>query len=64
MYEEVLKTLKVKKSEAIMVGDSMETDIKGGESAGVKAVLIDRRGRREYKNKVSNLTEIEQFLKL
>jgi 2-haloalkanoic acid dehalogenase type II len=62
MFEIVLKQLGVKKSEAVMVGDSLETDIAGAEKAGVMAVLIDRKGTREYENKIKSLTEIEKFL--
>jgi 2-haloalkanoic acid dehalogenase type II len=62
LFEAALKELGVKKTEAIMVGDSMETDIVGAENAGVTAVLIDRKGTREYKNKIKSLTEIDQFL--
>jgi 2-haloalkanoic acid dehalogenase type II len=63
MFDLVLKKLKVKKTEAVMVGDSMQSDIEGAEAAGVKAVLIDRKGTREYKNKIASLHGIEDFLK-
>ena len=63
LYETALKKLKVKKDEAIMVGDSMETDIKGAENAGISPILIDRHGKREYKDKISNLNELDNFLK-
>lgn len=62
MFEKALKELKLKKDEVMMVGDSMETDVMGAEKAGIKAVLVDRRGRREYENKVSDLSEIKKFL--
>jgi 2-haloalkanoic acid dehalogenase type II len=62
MFDLALGQLGVSKKDAIMVGDSMETDIAGAENAGVMAVLIDRKGTREYKNKIKSLTEIEKFL--
>jgi len=62
MFDKVLKEAGLKKEEVIMVGDSFETDIKGAEKAGIKPVLIDRRGRREYENKIQNLAELKQFL--
>ncbi|MEM4247609.1 MAG: HAD family hydrolase, partial [Candidatus Woesearchaeota archaeon] len=62
MFDVALGKLGVTKDEAIMVGDSLETDIAGAEHAGVMAVLIDRKGTREYKNKIKSLTEIEKFL--
>lgn len=62
-FETVLKKLKVKKDQAVMVGDSMESDIKGAENAGIKAILVDARGTREYANKVSSLSEVKEKLK-
>jgi len=61
-FAKVLKDLKIKKAEAVMVGDSMQTDIEGAENAGIKAVLVDRRDRRDYKNKIVSLTQIEEHL--
>jgi 2-haloalkanoic acid dehalogenase type II len=63
MFQHVLKKLKVKKAEAIMVGDSMQSDIEGAEAAGIKAVLLDRRGKREYQHKIETLDGIYDFLK-
>jgi 2-haloalkanoic acid dehalogenase type II len=62
MFDLALEKLGVSKEDAIMVGDSMETDIAGAEKAGIMAVLIDRKGTREYVNKIKSLTEIEKFL--
>lgn len=61
-YETALKELKVKKNDALVVGDSVETDILGAEKAGIKAVLVDRKNKREYKQKIQNLEELEKFL--
>tara|TARA_Y100000310_G_scaffold309148_1_gene352993 strand:+ start:6729 stop:7367 length:639 start_codon:yes stop_codon:yes gene_type:complete len=63
MFEDVLSSLGISKEESIMVGDSMETDIKGATNAGVKPVLIDRRNVRTYENKIMNLKDIDKFLK-
>lgn len=62
MFSILLKKLKVKKNEAIMVGDSIDSDIKGAENAGIKAILVDRNGKREYTNKVANLTEVKDMI--
>lgn len=58
LFEIALKKLKLKKENVISVGDTLETDIKGAEAAGIKAYLLDRKGRREYANKIITLTEI------
>ncbi len=62
MFSSVLKKLRVKKEEAVMAGDSMESDIIGAEHAGVKAILVDRRDKRDYPNKVKGLDEIEDTI--
>jgi len=63
MYKLCLRKLKVKKNETIVVGDSIESDIKGAEAAGIKAILLDRRNRMEYEGKILSLKEIEKHLK-
>jgi 2-haloalkanoic acid dehalogenase type II len=62
MFSYVLRKLHVKKDEAIMVGDSIQSDIKGAENAGIKAILVDRKNRMEYPDRIANLTEIDKFL--
>lgn len=62
MFETALKKVKVKKKDAIMVGDSIESDIRGAENAGIKAILIDRNNKREYPDKITSLKELEKFL--
>lgn len=62
MFDIALGKLGVGKEDAVMVGDSLETDVAGAEKAGIMAVLIDRKGTRDYKNKITSLVEIEKFL--
>jgi len=57
-FELVLDKLGVKKKEALMVGDSMETDVLGAEQAGISALLIDRKGTRSYEKKIKDLKEL------
>ncbi len=61
-FESIVKQLKVKKDEVLMVGDSIATDIKGAENAGIKAVLVDRRNMREFENKIKDLSELKDVL--
>ena len=62
LFDAALEKLGVTKEEAVMVGDSMETDIVGAENAGVLPVLIDRKETREYERKIKSLLDVEQFL--
>ncbi len=63
LFEKALKKLKIKPEDAVMVGDSIASDMKGAEQAGIKGILVDRRERNlDYKTKVKTLAELEQFL--
>jgi putative hydrolase of the HAD superfamily len=62
MLESAVEKLGMKKEDCILVGDSMESDMKSAENAGIKSVLVDRRQKREYIRKVATLSELEQFL--
>ncbi len=62
LFEAALKKLKLKKEDVISIGDSIESDIKGAETAGIKAYLLDRRGNREFANKIMTLTEIMKLV--
>ncbi len=58
----ILKKMKAKKEDVLMVGDSVETDMLCAENAEIKGVLVDRKGTREYKLKIPNLSEVEKIL--
>jgi len=62
MFQTVLKKMKVKKNEAVMIGDSIDSDIRGAENAGVKAVLVDRKDKREYENKILDLNGVKDII--
>ncbi|MBI4451293.1 HAD family hydrolase [Candidatus Woesearchaeota archaeon] len=62
-FAEILKQLGVKKEEAVMVGDSFETDIEGATNAGIRAILVDRKNNREYAEKITSLLELSEKLK-
>ncbi len=62
MFEEALEKLELKKEEVIMVGDSMESDVAAAKNAGIKAILVDRRNKRDYPDRVRNLKELRGFL--
>jgi putative hydrolase of the HAD superfamily len=62
MFELVLGQLGAKPSEALMVGDSVESDMAGAENAGVRGILIDRKGMRIYPEKIRSLLELERLV--
>jgi HAD superfamily hydrolase (TIGR01549 family) len=63
MFEGVLKKLKVKKEDALVVGDSIPTDLEGAKNAGINAILLDRKGKREWPEKIRDLHELKAMLK-
>lgn len=61
-FANVLKQLKLKKEDVVMVGDSIESDMKGAENAGIRGILIDRRDKREFPDKIRSLVELKEKL--
>jgi 2-haloalkanoic acid dehalogenase type II len=63
IFELMLKELKVKKDEVIMIGDSLPDDVKAAEKFGIKGILLDRKNKYpKYKDRITSLTEIHRFL--
>jgi len=63
VFKLMLKKLKVKKTEALMVGDSLEDDVKAAEKFGIKGILVDRKNKYpNYKNRIFSLEELWRFL--
>lgn len=63
LYHKNLKLLGLKPEDVVMVGDSMESDVRSAENAGIRAILVDRRDKREYKNRITSLNELPDALK-
>ncbi len=63
IFKLMLKKLKVRKTEALMVGDSLEDDVKAAEKFGIKGILVDRKNKYlNYENRISSLEELWRFL--
>ena len=57
--QQVMDELDVGAEDCVLVGDSIQSDIKAGEKAGIKTVLIDRKNKRDYVPKIVSLRELE-----
>ena len=57
--KKVLEENELNPEDCLFVGDSILSDMKAAEAIGMKAVLIDRRGTRDYEPKVKDLRDIE-----
>lgn len=62
VFQKALDEIDVRKEEAVMVGDSIESDIIGAKKAGVDAILVDRTETRDFIPKIKDLTELKKFL--
>lgn len=62
-FDKILSITGYSPNELIMVGDSMESDIKAAEKAGIKAILVDRRDMRDYDNKITTLKDLQKKIK-
>ncbi|MBS3117414.1 HAD family hydrolase [Candidatus Woesearchaeota archaeon] len=62
LFKKALEGIGLSSEEVLMVGDSLESDIRAAEQAGIEAVLVDRRDRREYPQKIRTLEELEEVL--
>lgn len=58
VFEDTLNEIGVSKDDAVMVGDSIQSDIRGAESAGIRGILIDRKNRQNFHDKILSLKEL------
>jgi HAD superfamily hydrolase (TIGR01662 family) len=56
IFERALEKLGVSAENAVFVGDTVDADIEGAKSAGMKAVFIERRPQKEVENACPDLT--------
>lgn len=48
--------------DCVMVGDSLPSDIMPAKKIGMKAVLVDRRNKRDFFPKIANLRELDPLI--
>ena len=58
IYEYVLNDLNINKNNCIIIGDSYKADIKGGESMGIKSILVRAENKFNYKWYCNDLKNI------
>jgi putative hydrolase of the HAD superfamily len=65
IFRAVLDLLGVEAADALMVGDTIADDIEGALALGMRAVLLDREGRRpEFEPRIETLHELLSNLRL
>ena len=61
-YEHILENEEVEADEAVMIGDSIKSDIESAQKANIKGILVDRRDTRTFDNKILDFTELHTVL--
>ncbi len=61
-FRYVLKHLKVRPEEALMVGDNYKKDYLPAKKLGMHALLVER-GKKRYRHSIRNLKQVKTYLK-
>jgi putative hydrolase of the HAD superfamily len=65
IFRAVLDLLGVESAEAVMVGDTIADDIEGALAVGMRAILVDREGRRpDFEPRIETLHDLGPLLDL
>ena len=62
-FKKILAENNLEAEDVVMVGDSVDSDIKAAEKAGITGLLLDRNNKREYENKIISLDQLKEQLK-
>jgi putative hydrolase of the HAD superfamily len=47
-YEYIINEQKINKEDSVIIGDSYECDIKGGEGVGIRSILVRKENKNDY----------------
>ena len=61
-YDRIIDRLQVSKEDAIVIGDSIQTDVLGARAAGINSILLDRMNKRQFQPKMRNLRDLKQLI--
>jgi len=63
-FEEILVENKLKPKDVIMIGDSIDSDVKAAEAVGIRGILVDRREGRVFEGvKIKTLEDLPVLLR-
>ena len=60
--KQVLDETNLAIEDCVLVGDSIQSDMMAAKRLGMKGILVDRRGTRDFHPKVKDLKELEEVL--
>ncbi len=61
-FDFILDECKLAIEDCVMIGDSLPSDIMPAKKIGMKAVLVDRKNKRDFSPKIINLRELEPVM--
>lgn len=61
-YRQILRENNLDANDCVMVGDSLDSDVKSAEKAGIKGILVDRKNTREADVKIVDLKQLSDVL--
>jgi putative hydrolase of the HAD superfamily len=64
IFEAALARLQSRREAAILVGDSLDTDVAGGQAAGIRSVLLDRTGAAADNTGVERIVTLDNVPEL
>ncbi len=62
-FKNIMKDLEINPEEAVMIGDSIDSDMIPASKAGIRTILLDRMNRQDYPEKIHSLEDLKALLK-
>jgi len=61
-FNKILAENNLEAKDVVMIGDSVDSDIKAAEKAGINGILLDWNNKRDYDNKITSLDQLKEKL--
>lgn len=62
-FKNIIKDLEINPEEAVMIGDSIDSDMIPASKVGIRTILLDRMNRQDYSEKIHSLEDLKGLLK-
>jgi HAD superfamily hydrolase (TIGR01549 family) len=61
-FKNIIKDLEIAHEDAVMIGDSIDSDMIPASKAGLRTILLDRMNRQDYPQKIHSLSDLKEAL--
>ncbi len=61
-FHKILAENNLEATDVVMVGDSVDSDMKAAEKAGIRGILLDRNNKRDFEEKITGLDQLKDKL--